>query len=426
MIPKDRGGGEGSTPARRMAILRYDETPMPPESGPPNITPAKLALLFALFFLISSGLGYPVLNRYDPRQTAGLSDVKIYTEMVTGGGGELRVDETAVHVRFRVLVPWLAKQIYWTAKRISPVAKHFDWNAQPSSGVEQPASGTAQGRDATWDPVMFSLLVADSIFVAATAVLIVVLGARYIGNSTAGLVGALLYLMNFAVPNLRLVGLVDAGEGFFLLALLWSLAETNLWRLPLIAILGTLTKESFIPFSIAFGAVWWLAEWRDQLFSLTSRPRSIQQTQPRITRQNATKMGLFIAISWAASIAVFSILHRAIEGAFTNPLEFAFSLHRGHEFASHFAASLADHQLWYIFLWLLPTAIPKLKRFPRSWLAATSATCVVAFALDAYYGGAPGTIGRALFTVAGPILSLSSAMLLLRLFGGVSEISVGY
>jgi len=36
--------------------------------------------------------------------------------------------------------------------------------------------------------------------------------------------------------------------------------------------------------------------------------------------------------------------------------------------------------------------------------------------LDAFYGGAPGTIGRALFTIAGPVLSLSSAMLLLGLF----------
>src|ERR1700674_2144803 len=114
---------------------------------------------------------------------------------------------------------------------------------------------------------MFGLLVADSLFVAGTAVLIFILGAifgaslgnRQMGSSAVGLVGALLYLVNFAVPNLRLVGLVDAGEGFFLLALLWSLSEFELWALPVIAVLGALTKESFIPFSIVFTTAWWFS-----------------------------------------------------------------------------------------------------------------------------------------------------------------------
>ncbi len=346
-----------------------------PEDKPARITAAKLGSLFLLFFLIAGGLGYPVLNRYDPRQTSGLSDVKIYSEMVSGTAGA-----DAGHVRFRVLVPWVAKQIF----RI------------------------AEGRTASWDPVMFSLLVVDSIFVAATAVLVVILGSRCLGNSAVGLLGAFVYLVNFAVPNLRLVGLVDAGESFFLLALLWSLAECRLWPLPLIAILGTLTKESFIPFSIAFGAVWWLTVRRDR--------DSLRQRS-----QTPARIGVWIAISWVASLGAFAGLHRAIEGTFTSPLEFAVSLQGSHDsvasgYLAHFARSLADHQLWYIFLWLLPTAIPNLRKFPRAWLAASGVTCAVAFALDAFYGGAPGTIGRALFTIAGPMLSLSSAMLLLELF----------
>jgi hypothetical protein len=339
-----------------------------------EITVAKLGSLFLLFFLIAGGLGYPVLSRYDPRQTPGLSDVKIYAEMVSGTAGA-----DAGHVRFRVLVPFVARQIY----RI------------------------VDGRSASWDPVMFSLLVADSVFVAATAVLIVALGTRCLGNSTVGLLGAFVYLVNFAVPNLRLVGLVDAGEGFFLLALLWSLVEGRLWPLPLIAILGTLTKESFVPFSIAFGAVWWLV-----MRSGRVSDRQLAETPKRI--------GVWLTISWGVSWGAFVGLHRAIEGTFTSPLEFALGLQGSHDSLAsgclaHFVRSLADHQLWYTFLWLLPTAIPKLKQFPRAWLAATGAACAVAFALDAFYGGAPGTIGRALFTIAGPVLSLSSAKLLLGL-----------
>src|ERR1035437_8205302 len=192
---------------------------------------ARIALLFCIFFLIAGGLGSPILNRFDPRQTPGLSVVKTYAALVTGTAG---VDAEDMRFRrFRVLVPWLAKPFYWLAR--------------------------GRSSSCTWDPVMFGLLVADSLFVAGTAVLIVILGNRELGSSAAGLVGALLYLVNFAVPNLRLVGLVDAGEGFFLLALLWSLSEFDLWALPAIAVLGALTKESFIPFRIVFMSAWWVS-----------------------------------------------------------------------------------------------------------------------------------------------------------------------
>ena len=195
-----------------------------------------MAFLFSVFFLIACGLGYPILNRFDPRQTPGLSDVRTYAAIVTGSdtfdAGDMR------YRRFRVLVPWLAKPFYLIAR----------------------------GRVASWDPVMLGLLVADSLFVAGTAVFIVLIGKRKLGSSAVGLVGALLYLVDFAVPNLRLVGLVDAGEGFFLLALLWSLSESELWLLPTIAVLGALTKESFIPFNIVFTSAWWLSRNTDRSF----------------------------------------------------------------------------------------------------------------------------------------------------------------
>src|SRR3981189_2686425 len=239
-----------------------------PQDNRTTIATARLALLFCVFFLIACGLGYPVLNRFDPRQTPGLSDVKIYAALVTG-----TASPDAGHVRFRVLVPWLAKPFYRLAR----------------------------GRVATWDPVMFGLLVADSLFVAGTAVLIVIpgviLGNRQMGSSAVGLVGALLYLVNFAVPNLRLVGLVDAGEGFFLLALLWSLSEFELWALPFIAVLGVLTKESFIPFSMVLPSGWW--------FSLRpDRNGDRRNDDPRNEDGNrARKAAVWILTSWVLSLA---------------------------------------------------------------------------------------------------------------------------
>lgn len=332
-----------------------------------KIATARVALLFCVFFPIACGLGYPVLNRFDPRQTPGLSDVRTYAALVTGTA--VLDSEDMRFRRFRVLVPWLAKPFYLLAR----------------------------GRIATWDPVLFGLLVADSLFVAGTAVLIVILGKRQMSSSIAGLVGALLYLVNFAVPNLRLVGLVDAGEGFFLLALLWSLSEFELWALPVIAVLGALTKESFIPFSIVLTSAWWFSTRPD-------RHRA---------RNHFLPDAAWILISWVLSLAAMIGLQLSITGRFVSPLQFGLALHRGGGY--HFAASLHDRNLWYIFLWLLPTAIPNLKRLPKSWLIPVGATCAMAFVLDAYFGGAPGTVGRALFSIAGPVLSLSSALFLLRI-----------
>ena len=350
-----------------------------------KIAAARLPLLFCVFFLIACGLGYPILNRFDPRQTPGLSDVKTYAALVTGA--TIEDAEDMRFRRFRVLVPWIARPFY----------------------------RLAEGRSATWDPVMFGLLVADSLFVAGTAVLIVVLGRRVLGSSAVGLVGALLYLVNFAVPNLRLVGLVDAGEGFFLLALLWSLSESKLWALPAIAVLGALTKESFIPFSIVFTAAWWFSTFSTFSTRAERKPDRNRFHSPHVYVPHVSSAAWILG-SWLLSLAAIAGLQWSITGSYISPLQFGLALHRGG--GSHFSVSLHDRNLWYIFLWLLPTAIPNLKRFPKSWLIPVGAACALALLMDAYFGGAPtagSAWGRALFSIAGPLLSLSSASLLLRI-----------
>jgi hypothetical protein len=340
-----------------------------------------MALLFCLFFLIACGLGYPILNRFDPRQTPGLSDVKVYAALVTGSASV-----NAGHVRFRVLVPWVARPFYLLAR----------------------------GRFGSWDPAIFGLLTADSLFVSGTAVLIVMLGGilarRQIGNSTVGLVGALLYMLNFAVPNLRLVALVDAGEGFFLLSLIWVLSECELWMLPVIGVLGALTKESFVPFSIVLTSTWWLTE-----------RNADADDDGSGGRKHPLRDAAWIILSSTLSLVTMIALQWSISGGFVNPLQFGLTLHHGHNYLGHFIASLHDRNLWYIFLWLLPTAIPNLKRLPKLWLTPLAATCIIAFALDAYFGGAPGTVGRALFTIAGPVLSLSSGLLLLKVSSSIAK-----
>ncbi len=323
----------------------------------PPVRITGLLGLLCLFFLICFGLGYPTLNRYDPRQTPGLSDVQSYAALVTG-----TPLPGPSHLKFRVLIPWIARPFYLAAK----------------------------GHLSTWDPALFALLIAESLFVAATALLIVVLGTRQLGNYAIALAAALLYLLNFAIPNLRLVGLVDAGEGFFLLALLWSASRHRLWCLPLLAIFGALTKESFVPFLIAFTAVWWLVS-RKQLDSSSS-----------------SRSAIWILSSWVLGFLTLTGIQWSITGRVSTPIEFAASLHGNHAYFHHFFSSLADRNLWYIFIWLLPVGLPHLSRLPKSWLIPTASAAIMAFILDGYYGGAPGTVGRALFSVAGPLLSISA------------------
>lgn len=337
--------------------------PVPLVGGPGYIEmrmkAARWITLFFLFLLIAMGLGYPVLNRYDPRQTPGLSDVQSYSALVTGG--EL---VGPPHLRFRILVPWVARPFY-----------HL-----------------AQGQIGTWDPVMFGLLCSDSLFVAATALLLVALGLHQLGDFPVSLVASLLYLLNFAVPNLRLAGLVDAGEGFFLLGLLWSVSQQELVLLPILAALGALTKESFVPLSIIFTLAWWMTA--------------------RKNLDSPWRNALWIASSSLSSVLAIAIIHWRVAGEIISPIAFAKDFHRNQAYLGHFASSLWDRNLLYIFAWLLPMALPKLRKFPRSWLIPTAAAAAIVFVLDSYYAAAPGTVGRELFSVAGPILSLSAATFL--------------
>ena len=344
----------------RLPIVQTQTLIAGPSFAPARLTVLRFAGLFLLFFLIACGLGYPTLNRYDPRSTPGLSDVQTYAALVTG-----QADQGTGHMRFRVFVPWLARPVY-----------HL-----------------ASGRSGSWDPVMLGLLFADSIFVAATAVLIVMMGIAELGSYPAGLVASLLYLVNFAVPNLRLAGLVDAGEGFFLLVVFWSLAESRFWPLPLIALVGALTKESFVPLAIVFSASWWLVM-RKQL-------------------QSAVTSAVWIAGSWLVGLATITVLHWSITKQVESPLAFAASLGGNHDYLRQFFSALVDRNSLYIFVWLLPLGVPRLKQFPKSWLVSVAATSLLVFLLDAYYSGAPGTAGRALFTTAGPLLALSAASFLL-------------
>src|SRR5438309_538127 len=192
-----------------------------------RLTGTRVLLLFALFFVICLGLGYPILNRIDwQRAPGGLTDLQQYARVVTAPPSP----DPEQHMQLRVLVPYVARPFYHAALN----------------------------HTGSWDPVMFGLLVANSLFVAGTVVVLLATVLQQTGSYPVALGSALLYLLNFAVPNLRLIGFIDSGEAFFIVLVLWSLARDRYYLLPLWAMPGALAKESFVPFLMVFTATWGL------------------------------------------------------------------------------------------------------------------------------------------------------------------------
>jgi hypothetical protein len=319
---------------------------------------ARDVLLCAVLFLTCFGLGYQTLNRYDPRTTGGLSDTNDYYQLVTAGPAGI-----PSHVRYRVLVPYLARFIY----------------------------SISVGHTGTWDPVFFGLLVVNAFFTASTAYLIVLIGRELDIGRAIALLAAAAYLLNFETVNLRLSGLIDSAEGCFLLAIVWCLTSRRVWVLPGVGVLGGLAKESFAPFCIAFTAAWWLYSRRHD------RWRRWQT--------------LSIFSTGIAALLAIGVVQCVVSGSLIWPWSFGASMRAPSDHLKALRGNIIDRNLLYVFVWLLPAGLPRLDSFPRSWIVATAVTTLVALFLVAYYAAPPGAAARSTFSIAGPLLCLSAATL---------------
>jgi len=331
----------------------------------------KKCLVWLVLFLICLGLGYPTLNRYDLR--TAVPDAGVYAKLATDGPGAVEN-----HFRFRILIPLLVRPVY----------------------------AVARGHVGSWDALSAGFLIVNSAFVASTAFLLLEIGFWQLGNYAVVFAGAMLYLLNFAVPNAQLAGLVDGGEGFFMLAIVASLFFRRWWLLPWVGVLGSLTKESFVPFSITLAATWWVVSERDR----GERQNSGNRQDNSRLRTGGWVLGMILA-----EMAAVTILQSSISGHLIWPWSFALGLNSHSNYARNFVAWFTDRNSWYILIWLLPLGLLRMRRFQTSWVAASAATCFVALVLNAYYGGIGGSgggVGRYFFDIAGPLLSLSAASFL--------------
>ena len=336
-----------------------DAPSIPPRLQNRSLGFRSFLLLWPLFFAICFGLGYPTLRRYDPRATDGMSDATKYYAITTGA------DTSAFKEMFRcrILVPYVARPFYWFARKYVP----------------------------TWNAGFFGLLVANALFCATTACLIASIGNRVLNDPGSALFGATLYLLSFAIPNLQLAGLIDSGEACFLAAVTWSLLSGKWYLLPLWGLLGALAKETFVPFSCVFAFTWWLVERRQ-------------------AGAGASRLKWIVALGIVGLSTVMAV-HSTVSGQLRWPWQIAGQARAPVNFFVALWHCLTERSFWYVFGWLLPLGVWRLKFFSKPWRVAAITTSILAVMLGAY-SNAGGTVGRATFNIIGPLLSLSVAALI--------------
>ena len=337
-----------------------------------------------LFFLICAGLGYAGVGRYGARGAAGLTDTAVYYRLVAGQQVQGR------DMRFRILVPYVARPFYLLGRRF----------------LDEERS------------IALALLVANAIFCATTACLLVSVAIRLTGNVAVALFAACLYLLNFAIANLQLAGMVDAGEACFMMALTWSLIFDRWWLLPVWGVCGALAKETFVPLAGVFTFVW-----------LSSQRKASDRGSKLFWATAMVTIG----------IAVIIISHLSISTSFDNPGasaggggisavfggldDLAFQSNPGPGYLSRLINTLSSRSFWYVFVWLLPLGLFGLRRLPRAWVIAAIVGGVLALALG-LYRNIEGNVARPIFDVMGPMLSLSAAIWLSRAHGKNNSLPV--
>jgi len=319
----------------------------------------KGILLWFVFFGICWGLGYPTLNRYDPRSVPGTGDSAAYYRLVTE-----KPEESMGFRGYRLLVPSVAKPFY-----------HL-----------------AAGRVRTWDPVFFSLLIANAMFCSTTACLIVSVGRQVVGDYSVALLAAALYLLNFTVSNSQLSAMVDSGEACLMMGVVWGLFAKKWLLLPMLGVLGALAKETFVPLSTAFAVGWCLGAAGD----------------------NGSRISQIASIAALATtgLATVSVLQSMVSGHAVWPWNIVSLLRSDLSFSAGLLRCVLDRNFWYVFVWLLPLGAFKLRRLHQPWVRASMISALTALALGAYVDAGGGNVARSMFNVAGPLLSLSAAAML--------------
>jgi len=286
----------------------------------------------------------------------GNYDAYVYYRMITGE----TVDAPGA---YRVLVPAIARRVL--------------------RGVGRLPLGT-------WDPVLLSLLAVNAAFASLSAVLLMRIAATMRQDVAVVALAPFVYLSSFVVVNFHLAGLVDAAEGFFLIALLLvMLCDRWAWA-PLLVGVGVLAKETVLPLAVGGMAAWWIV----------ARLRCDVASRRRAA---------WLAAAMVAGVVSLGTCRLLID---VPPYEaHVFSWSRLAALPAHLAECILDKTQIYAFMFLLPLGIPRLGKIAAPLLIASLGMAVVAGLLGAY-ADIHGNMHRPWFNTLGPMLTISSSILL--------------
>lgn len=328
-------------------------------------------ILFCVFFTLCFNLSFAGLVRYYPGTgVGGLNDARSYYWMA-----DFAYADVPPPFRYRPLIPTLAGLL---AKLL------------PSLPID------------SWDTLTVAIFLVNSSLVSLAALLIMEISVILLRQpAPVPLIAALLYLTAFPVVNGMLAGMVDSGESFFLLLAIWALLTHRSWLLPIVMICGTLAKETTLVFLLILTFVWWIWSYR-----FTQK-----DVQARLLR--------WIFFSLLSGMATLAGIRTFIGGASYMPHSFSFT--RITKMPDAAIELFTSRPLLYTFIILLPFSLPHLHKVPGVYLASATAMGLTAIVLGAY-ADIGVNIYRPLFNTVGPLLVITSACTIVRLFNpGVSQ-----
>lgn len=317
----------------------------------------KLLLLGFFFSAISFSLGYHTINSFIPEAVPEAADAFIYKDLVVNGPSAISQD----HRSSRILIPMVAHVIY----KVLPL------------------------KVGSWDTANFSLLIVNSFICSIIGIIIFYITLGIKGDSLEGLLASLLFFLNFAIPNYYLSSLVDSGECLFSLLLFLVMYNNKWFLLPVIGVLGVLTKETFLPVSFLFIASWLFVEWFE-------------------TKKLNVRRIIYFVVFMILSVLTVIILKSIIFNRLMFPWDYAKTLLKPHvAFASSNALS-EIRRFFYVFIWLLPFSIMHFKNIPKIWRYSSLSSVIVIAFLSIWAGTSGAATSRYIFNYIGPMLCISS------------------
>ena len=325
--------------------------------------------LLIIFFLICLGLGYAVLNRFDPTSLVSMNDTAFYAAIVMNG-----IDGVSADFPDRILVPYLAHLVFLIIPEIG-----------------------------SWNMVNFALLIVNSFFTSISAMLILQMSYKITKRMEYSILSCMFFLLNFHVINFYLVSSIDSAYGFSLLLLIYSLYSQKFNYLPLLAILGCMIKEVFLPVGSGFILGW--------LFYEIYKYKNIE----------ISKVILFISFMAIGVITILlsDLIINSGNNTFLYWNEYTQNL-SSQEIHLNFSEIFIDIVKFFFTLgWILVLAIPSLKDLPANLVFSSFFACIITVILG-YAAGVQGSdYARFIYIPGAFIFSLGCSISIFKMLNNL-------